>query len=302
MRKNLHPVATALLLLAGGCASAAPPPSAEAGSRSAERIVFADEFDSGTLDRSKWNVVGPEFWVNDEQQAYIDSPDTIRLLPAGTVEGASGGVLALTPRFRRDYTTPSGRKADFVSGRITTQGKFDFTYGRAVARIRMPDATGVWPAFWLLGNGKWPETGEIDIMEYVGEHDWVGVAMHGTGYSGETPLVNKYFFEPGTDVTEWHEYEADWGPDRIVFKVDGRPIYRVTRKMVEFYDKWRFDTPQHVILNFAVGGIYPLKTNGIEQPYKGVPDATVQRIRMGELAMEVDWVRVYKRGSPGAQE
>ena len=32
-------------------------------------------------------------------------------------------------------------------------------------------------------------------MEYVGEKDWVGVAVHGPGYSGDTPLVNKYFFE-----------------------------------------------------------------------------------------------------------
>ncbi|GGD84873.1 hydrolase [Tsuneonella deserti] len=264
--------------------------------------MFADEFDSGALDRSKWNVVGPDFWVNQEEQAYLDSPETIGFLPAGTVEGASSGVLVLRPRFRQGFETPSGRKADFVSGRINTQGKFDFTYGRAVARIRMPAATGVWPAFWLLGNGKWPETGEIDIMEYVGERDWVGVAMHGTGYSGETPLVNKHFFAPGTDVTDWHEYEADWGPDRVVFKIDGRPIYRVTRKMVEFYDKWRFDTPQHVILNFAVGGIYPFKTNGIERPYKGVPAETVERIRMGELAMEVDWVRVYKQGNPDARE
>ena len=302
MQMTLRSIAPALLLLAGACASVMPPPSAAGGHEPPDQLVFADEFDSGTLDRTKWNVVGPEFWVNDEQQAYIDSPDTIRFLPPGTVDGASGGVLALQPRFRQGFTTPSGRKADFVSGRITTQGKFDFTYGRAVARIRMPAATGVWPAFWLLGNGKWPETGEIDIMEYVGERDWVGVAMHGTGYSGETPLVNKYFFEPGTDVTEWHEYEADWSPDRIVFKVDGRPIYRVTRKMVEFYDKWRFDTPEHVILNFAVGGIYPLKTNGIRQPYTGVPAETVERIRMGELAMEVDWVRVYKQGSPDAEE
>jgi beta-glucanase (GH16 family) len=159
----------------------------------------------------------------------------------------------------------------------------------------MPAATGVWPAFWLLGNGKWPETGEIDIMEYVGERDWTGVALHGTGYSGETPLVNKYFFAPGTDVTDWHDYEVEWSADAILFKVDGRLAYRVTRPMVEFYAPWRFDTPQHLILNFAVGGIYPFKTNGIQKPYKGLPQDTADRIRRGEIGMEVDWVRVYQR-------
>jgi beta-glucanase (GH16 family) len=260
-----------------------------------ERMIFSDEFNQGRLDRAKWNVIGPDFWVNQEQQAYIDSPETIRFLSAGRASGASDGVLVLQPRFQQAFQTPTGRRADFVSGRITTKGKFDFTYGRAVARIRMPNATGVWPAFWLLGNGKWPETGEIDIMEYVGEPDWIGVALHGTGYSGETPLVNKYTFQPGTDVTDWHDYEVDWDASRILFKVDGRVTYRVTRSMVEFYAPWRFDTPEHLILNFAVGGIYPLKTNGIRQPYTGVPQATVDRIKRGELAMEVDWVRVYQR-------
>lgn len=282
------------LAVATGCAPFLVAPS-KAATAPPEQLVFADEFEGASLDRTKWNVVGPEFWVNEEEQAYIDSPDTIRLLPAGSTQATSGGVLVLQPRFRQGFETPTGRKADFVSGRITTMGKFDFTYGRVVARIRMPAATGVWPAFWLLGNGSWPATGEIDIMEYVGEPDWIGVALHGPGYSGETPLVNKYFFEAGTDVTTWHDYEVDWDASRILFKVDGRLIYRVTRPMVEHYGRWRFDTPKHIILNFAVGGAYPFKTNGIKHPYKGLPRDTAERIKRGDIAMEVDWVRVYKR-------
>ena len=293
-KQTVSTAAALLLLVASGCASSTAAPSSAAPARF-ERLIFADEFNAAALDRSKWNVVGPDFWVNQEQQAYVNPPETIRFLPAGSVEGASDGVLVLQPKFQEGFQTPTGRKADFVSGRITTKGKFDFTYGRAVARIRMPAAAGVWPAFWLLGNGKWPETGEIDIMEYVGERDWTGVALHGTGYSGETPLVNKHFFAPGTDVTGWHEYEVDWSADAILFKVDGKLIYRATRPMVEFYAPWRFDSPEHIILNFAVGGIYPLKTNGIKQPYTGLPQETVDRIKRGEIAMEVDWVRVYQR-------
>ncbi len=282
------PFLAAVLALAIGCATT--PPAASP----AERLIFADEFDEGALDRAKWNVVGPDFWVNEEEQAYIDSLQTVRFLPAGAVDGADSGVLVLQPHFSESFETPTGREADFVSGRINTKGKFDFTYGRAVARIRLPDAIGVWPAFWLLGNGAWPETGEIDIMEYVGEADWIGVALHGPGYSGETPLVNKFFFADGTDVTDWHEYEVNWTANSILFKVDGRLIYRVTRPMVEHYAPWRFDSPEHLILNFAVGGVYPFKTNGIEQPYKGLPQETVERIQRGEIAMEVDWVRVYQ--------
>ncbi|QQN75666.1 glycoside hydrolase family 16 protein [Croceicoccus sp. YJ47] len=263
-------------------AGAAPPADA----------IFADEFNDATLDRTRWNVEGPDFWVNNEQQAYIDSPETIAILPAGSVPGADDGVLALRPVFREGFVTPSGRVADFVSGRINTQGKFDFTYGTAAARIKMPDATGVWPAFWMLGYGEWPGAGETDIMEYVGEKDWTGVAMHGPGYSGETPLVNKYFFDDGTDVTDWHVYSVDWSPTALVFRVDGRAIYRVTRAMVEHYGEWVYDRPQYMILNFALGGAYPYKTNGIQTPYEGMPQATVDRIRRDEVAMYVDWVRV----------
>lgn len=259
-------------------------------------LLFADEFDAPQLDRSKWNVQGPDFWVNNEQQTYVDAPETVHVLPTGRVEGADGGVLVLQPHFRKDYRAPDGRTADFVSGRINSRGKFEFTHGRAVARIKMPDAVGVWPAFWLLGNGKWPETGEIDIMEYVGEADWTGVALHGDGYSGETPLVDKQFFAPGTDATDWHEYAVEWTPQEILFKVDGRLTYRATRVMAEHYGTWSFDTPKHLILNFALGGAYPYKTNGIEKPYQGLPEATAERIKQGEIAMYVDWVRVY--GNP----
>jgi beta-glucanase (GH16 family) len=273
---------------AASCPGPAPTAAAAPGT-----LIFSDEFNSGALDRTKWNVEGPAFWVNNEQQAYVDSPETIRFLPAGAVPGAENGVLVIQPRWREGFKTPTGRKADFISGRIDTKGKFDFTHGRAVARIRMPDATGVWPAFWLLGNGRWPDSGEIDILEFVGEKDWIGVAMHGPGYSGETPLVNKYFFEPGLDVTQWHEYGVVWTAREILFQIDGRTHYRVTRPMVEHYGRWVFDAPQHLIVNFALGGAYPFKTNGVEKPYNGLPSDTVARIKAGEIEMMVDWVRVY---------
>lgn len=270
------------------CAATSPAATAAPGA-----LIFADEFDSGTLDRAKWNVEGPTFWVNNEQQAYIDSPQTISFLPAGAVPGAENGVLVLQPRFSKGFEAPTGRSFDFVSGRINTKGKFDFTYGRAAARIRMPDAAGVWPAFWLLGNGSWPASGELDIMEFVGVKDWVGVAIHGPGYSGNTPLVSRHVFGAGTDVTQWHEYALEWTAQELLFKVDGKTHFRVTRPMVERYGKWVFDAPQHVIANFALGGVYPFSVNKIEQPYNGLPAATVERIKAGDIRMEIDWIRVY---------
>ncbi|WP_375289644.1 family 16 glycosylhydrolase [Qipengyuania sp.] len=275
---------TAIVLCVAGLLAGCATPMVSGAPDGDRRLLFSDEFNGTALDRSKWNVEGPDFWVNDEQQAYLDRPDTIAV---------RDGVLVLTPRFEPGTDPKAERKAPFVSGRINTSGKFDFTYGRAEARIRMPDAVGVWPAFWLLGNGPWPTTGEIDIMEYVGDKSWAGTAIHGPKYSGETPFVDRFYFPAGEDATGWHTYAAEWSKDQVEFFIDGRLTYRVTKPMVQNYGRWAFDNPEYVIINFAMGGAYPGKVNGITQPYFGVPAETVEKVKRGEVSMEVDWVRVW---------
>lgn len=262
-------------------------------------VVFLDDFSAGELDRSVWNVIVTGPVVNDEQQAYIDSPDTVLVGDAADYAGATGrGCLVLRPRFRPGTPTADGVTTfDFVSGRIDTRDRFTFRYGTMAARIRLPAGRGVWPAFWALGAGPWPETGEIDVMEFVGEHDWTGSAVHGPGYSGESGLVNQRHVAEGDEPTAWHVFAADWGPDEIVFRVDGHVSYRVTRPMVEFHGRWAFDNEMHLVLNVAVGGTYPFKSNGIQQPYRGVDAAAVEAIRAGDVRMLVDWVRVTKDAS-----
>ena len=261
----------------------------------AHEVVFYDDFAGSELDRTRWNVRITGHTVNNEQQAYVDSPETLYSLQGDAVEGVeSGGVLVLHPRYRPGFVTPEGRSFDFISARIDTRERFDFRYGTASARIRLPDGAGLWPAFWAMGNGPWPDIGEIDIMEYVGEKDWVSAALHGPGYSGESGLVNNYYFGPGDDVTAWHVYSVDWAEDQLSFHVDGNLVYRVSRPRVEFHGRWAFDNPKFLILNFAIGGIYPFKCNGIQQPYYGLPDETVEILRAGEAKVQVDWVRVEK--------
>lgn len=262
-------------------------------------VVFFDDFSGGELDRSKWNVMvtGPVF--NDEQQAYVDTGETVYLTDAEPGAGLDAGQrhLVLHPRYRPGSTTPQGATFDFVSGRIDTRERFSFRYGSAAARIKLPAGRGIWPAFWALGGGRWPDSGEIDVMEFVGESDWVSAAVHGPGYSGEDGLVNQ--LHAGDILGDWHVYSADWGPDEIVFRFDGRVSYRVTRPMVEFHGRWAFDDDMHLLLNVAIGGIYPFKINGIKSPYYGVDAATVDAIRADRVRMLVDWVRVSRRGDSG---
>ena len=256
--------------------------------------LFFDDFSGSSLDREKWSVIGTDFWVNNEQQIYVDSTETIFTVEGADAKGAEN-ALVLKAHYTPNFINFRGNNFDFISGRINTRDKVMFTYGTAAARMKLPKGSGFWPAFWALGGGDWPTTGEIDIMEYVGETDWIGVALHGPEYSGETPLVNKYFFPEGEDVTDWHVYSVDWMPDGIDFKVDGRLIYRVTKPMVEHYGKWAFDNPKFLILNLALGGAYPYKTNGVEEPYNGIPSSTVELIKEGKAEVLIDWVLIRNK-------
>ena len=254
------------------------------------QVVFFDDFTSERLDRTKWNVRETGRVVNNEQQAYVDSVETIYL--AHESPGADNRVLVLHPRHRPGFSTSDGQHFEFISGRIDTRDRFHFMYGSVSARIKLPAGPGLWPAFWALGTGSWPDTGEIDIMECVGEPDWTSCAIHGPGYSGESGLVNKSFLPSGEDVTHWHIYTAEWTPDSISFKVDGATVYRVTRPMVDFFGSWAFENEKFLILNVALGGVYPFKTNGIRLPYYGIPEETVERIRRDEVRVMIDWVEV----------
>ena len=249
------------------------------------QTIFFDDFSGTKLDRSKWNVEITGYTVNNEQQAYVDSSATVYI---------DQGILVIQPRYSPGFKTLEGKTFDFISGRINTRKKFEFTHGRASARVRTTEGAGLWPAWWMLGNGQWPNAGEIDIMEYIGESDWASAAVHGPGYSGETPFVNRLYFTGGNDVTHWHIYAVDWTPDSLVFKYDGIPMFRVTRAMAEHYGKWAFDSPEYLVLNFALGGGYPVKINGVKSPYFGLPASTVEAIKRGQCKLMVDWVKVEK--------
>jgi len=282
----------ALLLAATGCVH-----HAGTATRGA-RTLFFDDFAGSSLDRAKWNVEVRGAAVNDEQQAYVDSAPTVFIARGRAAQGASNGVLVIRPLYSPGYVSADGHRHDFVSGHLDSHGRFDFTYGVASARMKLPAGSGFWPAFWLLGAGDWPATGEIDIMENVGEPDWTSVALHGPGYFGDTPLFNRLYLAPDDDVTRWHVYTVDWRPDTLLFFVDDALVYRVTRPMVENYGRWSFDNPKFIILNLALGGAYPLKVNGVKQPYPGLPQSTVDRIRRGEGDVLVDWVRVTGYDGP----
>jgi beta-glucanase (GH16 family) len=129
-------------------------------------------------------------------------------------------------------------------------------------------------------------------MEFVGEADWVSAAVHGPHYSGETPFVNRYYFPSNHDVQQWHTYAVDWTPDSLLFSYDGNTMFRLTRAMATHYGPWAFDQKEFLVLNFALGGGYPAKINGLTKPYYGLSQSTLDLIKQHKAKMLVDWVKV----------
>ena len=156
--------------------------------------VWADEFDGDELDLSKWNILQwRPGWVNNEQQAYTDRDTNVFLQDGNLViQGLIEPNYSGTDYNGNQYTS------NYTSGRINTDDKFSWTYGRFDIRAKLPGGRGSWPAIWMLGESissiGWPDCGEIDIMEHVGhqpEHVFFNIHnassygdLHGTSQQG----------------------------------------------------------------------------------------------------------------------
>jgi len=230
-------------------------------------LVWEDEFEGENLDPENWIVeTGAGGWGNNEWQHYTDRPENVRL---------EDGLLIIEAR-EEDY-----RGSDYTSARLKTQSLHSWTYGRFEARMKLPTGQGIWSAFWMLGEDYpsrgWPDCGEIDIMENIGEPRTVYGTIHGPGYSGGQG-IGKPFTVGGDPFFEgFHSYAIEWAPGEINWFVDGSLFNTITDKDVP--GKWVYDHPFFLILNLAVGGNWP-----------GYPNQTT------EFPQEfvVDYVRVYR--------
>ena len=239
------------------------------------KMVWHDEFDGSRLDSSKWvYVVGGDGFGNKELEYYTGRPQNLYL---------ESGMLAIRA-VQEDYRGADGVERGFTSARIHTLGKFSQAYGKFEARIKVPYGQGVWPAFWMMGEGaaRWPDRGEIDIMENIGrEPSTVHGTIHGPGYSGSKGIGAPFVLPPGQRFSDdFHIYAVEWEPNAIRWYVDGKQYQSVSPANLPAGTKWVYDHPFYLLLNLAVGGNWP-----------GDPDATTSFPQM----MVVDYVRVYQR-------
>lgn len=251
--------------------------------RETRELVWSDEFDGvnedGTgLDRSRWFAqVWPAYHVNNELQTYLNRSENIIV---------EDGLLTLRA-IRGDV---SG--AEYSSGRIETDGLAAWRYGRFEARLQVPDTRGTWPAFWMLPQdwayGGWPDSGEIDIMEYVGcDPELVHATVHTGAYNHTRGTQRGDSMTLPTAPDAFHTYAVDWTPDRLVFTVDGAEVHRFDNDGAGDSATWPFDRRFYLILNLAVGGDWG--------GYCGVDAGGWPQ------DLRVDWVRVYQTSAEAAQ-
>lgn len=235
-------------------------------------LVWSDEFSGPDLDKSVWNqeiANGNGGWGNNELEFYTDSPKNTFV---------SNGNLIIEAR------KESFSGFNYTSGRMTTQGKKDFKFGRIDIRAKLPVGNGIWPALWMLGininSVGWPACGEIDIMELVGSYPGrVTGTMHWKTSNGLHSSKGANFSLLSGDFSQqFHVFSILWSQDNIKWYMDDQLFLSTSVSDAGAAD-YPFNANQFFIFNVAVGGNWP-----------GSPDySTVFPQRMF-----VDYVRVFQ--------
>lgn len=233
-------------------------------------LVWSEEFDyTGLPAPARWNIeTGGTGWGNNELQYYTNSQNNLSV---------GNGMLTITAREEQF----GGR--NYTSGRITTQGKFDFKYGRIEARIKLPYGQGLWPAFWMLGanfsSAGWPDCGEIDIMEMVGgtnNDNTCHATLHWDNNGAHAQYGQSYTLPSGIFADNFHIFSVRWNSQTVKAYVNDIQYFEIDITPAQLSE---FQNNFFMILNVAVGGNWP-----------GPPNASTQFPQ----TMQVDWIRVYQ--------
>jgi beta-glucanase (GH16 family) len=207
------------------------------------------------------------------------------------------GVLKMKTEKKRGYQydnpelhkQPDGKvlpQLDYVSGHIITYDKWTQLYGYFEARIKLPKARGLWPAFWMMpdrgpaaGPEGWKREStsdggmEIDILEHLTE--WGpgrnNVAVHWDGYGEKHKSWGTSDIYYGPTADGWHTYGVLWEPGKLTWYIDGI-------KKSEFAHERVGSVPAYLLLNVQMGS---WATKDVD--VAALPDY-----------YQIDWVRAWQ--------
>eukprot|EP00890_Picochlorum_soloecismus_P006051 jgi/Picsp_1/6447/NSC_03794-R1_glucan endo- -beta-d-glucosidase len=189
---------------------------------------------------------------------------------------------------------------------------------RVEARMKLPVGLGLWPAFWMLpvgpdGDsapgtgvyGEWPASGEIDVFESVNDMSTLSGTIHyGAPYPNGTFSAVAVAMPKPKDVDGYRVFGVEWSLGQIRWYVDGE--YYGDRRVGSLgptrlsSDEWYttapwggsnapFDQPFYILINLAVGGVFPDAEHGAP-----IPLSELQGIlQQSPKTLQVDWVRHF---------
>jgi beta-glucanase (GH16 family) len=229
------------------------------------KLVWHDEFDGPSIDQTKWNFeINGNGGGNNELEYYTARPQNAFI---------DSGKLVIQA-LQENYAGKS-----YTSARMNTSGVGDWTYGRFEIRAKLPYGKGLWPAIWMLPTdwvyGGWPASGEIDIMEELGQET---NKVYGTIHYGSSPATHQqsggsFVLPQDTFAGGYHVFAIEWDTTGFRWYVDGTQYFTTPHGSP-------FDKRFHMMLNVAVGGNWP-----------GSPDAYTTFPQR----MYVDYVRVFAK-------
>ena len=231
------------------------------------KLVWQDEFNGKEIDTTKWAIIprGESDWNN-----YMSDYEGLFNVKDGNLilRGIENTVL-------ENDTAP------FLTGGVYTKDKKSFGFGRLEIHAKLAPATGAWPAFWMLPiESEWPNGGEIDIVERLGQNDAVYQTIH-TPYTLDLGIKDN----PKSGVyvemypSRYNTYALEKYPDSLVFFINNTKTFTYPRIETEHDNQFPFaDEDFYLLLDMQLGGSW------------------VGAVRAEELPVEmhIDWVRFYE--------
>ncbi len=230
-------------------------------------LTFSDDFENKKLDQQKWltKLFWGEALLNSSYSLAADS----HWYTDGNNITIDKGILKITTRKEKanglSWDSKFGfvpKDFDYTSGIISTGNSFRQHHGRFEAKIKLSTLTGIYHAFWLVGDKMLPE---IDIFRKRGD--------------GSTSLQGAFFWEngqnkPGKSITsvsglsldsEFYILGVDWDEQKITWKINGIPFKVETN-------------------NLPKGSVYIVFSSGI--------NGKIDESKL-PVTFEVDWVKCW---------
>lgn len=213
-----------------------------------------ENFDGDKLNDKLWT---PRFPWDGPQPGQLQ-----RYAPQNVIV-ADGVVSFKSEKLHgHENNDPARPTREYTSGLIQSYDKFTQLYGYFEARVKLPTARGLWPAFWMMpdrgaasGLSQWQrrDTGngamEIDILEHLTE--WGpgrnNVALHWDGYGANHKAWGTSHIYFGATPDGWHAFGLLWEPGKLTWYIDGK-------KVAEYANERVSNVPSYLKLNTQMGG------------------------------------------------